>query len=59
MQRVLTSQLLRVASVFVGAGAGFYETTGALGLLLVPVIGYGAACAALRILNGMGLVPRA
>jgi lipopolysaccharide export system permease protein len=36
----LTSQLLRVASVFVGAGAGFYETTGALGLLLVPVIGW-------------------
>jgi lipopolysaccharide export LptBFGC system permease protein LptF len=36
----LTSQLLRVASVFVGAGAGFYETAAALGLLLVPVIGW-------------------
>ncbi len=36
----LTSQLLRVASVFVGAGAGFCETTVALGLLLVPIIGW-------------------
>ncbi len=36
----LTSQLLRVASVFVGAGAGFQETAGALGLLLVPVVGW-------------------
>lgn len=39
----LTSQLLRVASIFVGAGAEFTETIEALGLVLVPVLGWALA----------------
>ncbi|MCP4676794.1 MAG: YjgP/YjgQ family permease [Deltaproteobacteria bacterium] len=36
----LTTQLLRVAPVFAGAGAGVLDLAGALGLLLVPVAGW-------------------
>ncbi len=36
----LTTQLLRVAPVFAGAGAGVLDVAGALGLLLVPVAGW-------------------
>ncbi len=39
----LTSQLLRVGSVFLGAGVGLLETGTAIGLLLVPVLSWALA----------------
>jgi lipopolysaccharide export LptBFGC system permease protein LptF len=36
----LTTQLMRVAPIFAGGGAGFGESARALGLLLIPVAGW-------------------